>query len=63
MEIGPRLLRFPLTPYDGDTFSYESTHGNAAGRFGVIFAGSGAITSKVVVENLDTDRLGAFTRK
>ncbi|WP_267241203.1 serine hydrolase [Streptomyces sp. PR69] len=65
MELGPRTMRFPLTHYDGDTFSYESTGENAAGRFGVTFTvgeGAGARASKAVVENLDATGLGTFTR-
>ncbi|WP_175410267.1 serine hydrolase [Streptomyces sp. TRM64462] len=63
MELGPRPTRFRLFPYDGDTFSYESTGENAAGRFGVTFTtASGAQASKVVVENLDRTGLGTFTR-
>lgn len=64
MELGPRPLRFPLTPYDGDTFSYASTGENAAGRFGVTFTvpdGDGQAT-RVTVENLNRNGLGAFTR-
>lgn len=64
MDLGPRPTTFPLTPYNGDTFSYASTGENAAGRFAVAFTTApDARASKVTIENLDTTGLGTFTRR
>ncbi|MFJ3924265.1 serine hydrolase [Streptomyces sp. NPDC090022] len=57
LALGPKPLRFPLTHYDGDTFSFETTGENAVGRTGVFFK-----DGTVRVEYLDADRLGTFTR-
>ncbi|GLV84026.1 serine hydrolase [Streptomyces lavendulae subsp. lavendulae] len=58
LSLGPRPLRFPLTHYDGDTFSFVTTGENAVGRTGVTFA-----DGTVRVEYLDRDHLGTFTRQ
>ncbi|MER5733330.1 serine hydrolase [Streptomyces sp. NPDC002138] len=59
LSLGPKPLRFPLTHYDGDTFSFETTGENAVGRTGVTFA-----DGTVRVEYLDAGpgHLGTFTR-
>ncbi|MGW0366754.1 serine hydrolase [Streptomyces sp. NPDC002990] len=57
LSLGPKPLRFPLTHYDGDTFSFETTGENAVGRTGVTFA-----DGTVRVEYLDADRLGTFRK-
>ncbi|MFI5982806.1 serine hydrolase [Streptomyces sp. NPDC051555] len=59
LSLGPKPLRFPLTHYDGDTFSFETAGENAAGRTGVTFT-----DGKVRVEYLDAGpgHLGTFTR-
>uniref|UniRef100_A0AAU2JNF7 Serine hydrolase n=1 Tax=Streptomyces sp. NBC_00049 TaxID=2903617 RepID=A0AAU2JNF7_9ACTN len=56
LALGPKPLRFPLTHYDGDTFSFETTGENAVGRTGVTFA-----DGTLRVEYLDADHLGTFT--
>ncbi|GAA0291732.1 serine hydrolase [Streptomyces polychromogenes] len=58
LSLGPKPLRFPLTPYDGDTFSFETAGENAIGRTGVTFS-----DGKVRIEYLDAEHLGTFTRK
>ncbi|MET9700422.1 serine hydrolase [Streptomyces sp. NPDC006529] len=59
LSLGPRPQRFPLTHYDGDTFSFETTGENAVGRTGVTFA-----DGTVRIEYLDAGpgHLGTFTR-
>ncbi|MET9324515.1 serine hydrolase [Streptomyces sp. NPDC003038] len=57
LSLGPKPLRFPLTHYDGDTFSFETTGENAVGRTGVTFA-----DGTVRIEYLDANRLGTFTK-
>ncbi|GGW53314.1 serine hydrolase [Streptomyces xantholiticus] len=64
MELGPKPLRFPLTHYDGNTFSFVTVGENAVGRSGVMFTvDSGGKASKVRVESLDETGLGTFTRE
>lgn len=58
LALGPKPLRFPLTHYDGDTFSFETTGENAVGRTGVTFA-----DGTLRVEYLDADHLGTFTEQ
>ncbi|THA80625.1 serine hydrolase [Streptomyces sp. A0592] len=58
LALGPKPLRFPLTHYDGDTFSFETTGENAIGRTGVFFT-----DGKFRVEYLDENHLGTFTRQ
>ncbi|MFF5706996.1 serine hydrolase [Streptomyces sp. NPDC012794] len=58
LSLGPKPTRFPLTHYDGDTFSFETTGENAVGRTGVFFS-----DGTVRVEYLDQNRLGTFTQK
>ncbi|GGZ87313.1 serine hydrolase [Streptomyces subrutilus] len=58
LALGPKPLRFPLTHYDGDVFSFPTTGENAVGRTGVTFSGG-----SVRVEYLDADHLGTFTRR
>ncbi|WP_411106401.1 serine hydrolase [Streptomyces sp. cmx-4-9] len=57
LSLGPRPERFPLTHYDGGTFSFETRGENAVGRTGVTFA-----DGTLRVEYLDADHLGTFTR-
>ncbi|MFB0630130.1 serine hydrolase [Streptomyces sp. AB3(2024)] len=56
LSLGPGPLRFPLTHYDGDTFSFVTTGENAVGRTGVTFS-----NGTVRVEYLDENHLGTFT--
>lgn len=58
LALGPKPLRFPLTHYDGDTFSFVTAGENAVGRTGVIFA-----DGTLRIEYLDTEHLGTFTRQ
>ncbi|WP_030723413.1 serine hydrolase [Streptomyces sp. NRRL S-237] len=58
LALGPKPLRFPLTHYDGDTFSFVTTGENAIGRTGVIFT-----DGTLRVEYLDADHLGTFTQQ
>ncbi|MFG2982522.1 serine hydrolase [Streptomyces sp. NPDC048258] len=58
LALGPKPMLFPLTHYDGDTFSFETTGEMAAGRTGVTFA-----DGTVRVEYLDANHLGTFTQQ
>lgn len=62
MSLGPKPMRFRLTHYDGDTFSFETVGENATGLSGVTFKGGGQ-AAKVTVEAWDQDGLGTFTRR
>lgn len=57
LALGPKPLRFPLTHYDGDTFSFVTAGENAVGRTGAIFA-----DGTLRIEYLDAEHLGTFTR-
>ncbi|MFF3322162.1 serine hydrolase [Streptomyces sp. NPDC002889] len=64
MHLGPDTMRFRLTHYDGDTFSFRTVGENAAGLFGVTFTGDvDGKAAKVRVESLDRNGLGTFTRE
>ncbi|MFE2528681.1 serine hydrolase [Streptomyces sp. NPDC059382] len=58
LALGPKPLRFPLTHYDGDVFSFETVGENAVGRTGVTFS-----DGTLRVEYLDADHLGTFTEQ
>ncbi|MEV7174798.1 serine hydrolase [Streptomyces sp. NPDC093224] len=58
LALGPEPQRYPLTHYDGDTFSFVTAGENAVGRTGVTFA-----DGTLRVEYLDADGLGTFTRR
>ncbi|MEE1751583.1 serine hydrolase [Streptomyces sp. SP18CS02] len=63
VRLGPERTRFPLTHYDGDTFSFATTGENAVGLTGVGFTvGNGSTADKVRVEYLDENGLGTFVR-
>jgi len=64
MKQGPNPLAYPLIHYDHDTFYYQTTGENAVGLSGVTFTidGTGK-ASRVLVENLDKNGLGTFTRQ
>jgi len=68
LSLGPVPQVFPLTHWDGDTFSYLPTGENAAGITAVTFAGgSGGSPATVNIENLNgvpviTPTLGTFQR-
>ncbi|UUU42839.1 serine hydrolase [Streptomyces sp. NBC_00162] len=58
LALGPKPMLFPLTHYDGDTFSFETTGEMAVGRTGVTFA-----DGTLRVEYLDANHLGTFTEQ
>ncbi|MFE3284157.1 DUF3471 domain-containing protein, partial [Streptomyces sp. NPDC059233] len=58
LSLGPKPLRYRLTHYEGDTFSFETTGENAVGRTGVFFS-----DGTLRVEYLDANHLGTFTRR
>ncbi len=64
LKLGPKLEAFPLGHYDGNVFFYQPTGENAYGLSGVTFTiGIDGKATSVVVENLDTEKQGTFTRK
>lgn len=63
LQLGPKPMRFRLTHYDGDTFSFATTGENAVGLTGVTFTvGDRDTAAKARVEYLDQNGLGTFTR-
>ncbi|MFD4657833.1 serine hydrolase [Kitasatospora sp. NPDC058444] len=63
MSLGPDNLQFPLQHYAGDVFSFQTRGENAVGLSGVTFTvGADGRATKVVVEQLDREGLGTFTR-
>lgn len=63
LRLGPKPMRFRLTHYDGDTFSFATRGENAVGLTGVTFTvGDRDTAEKVRVEYLDANGLGTFTR-
>lgn len=64
MILGPGRTVFPLTPYDRDTFTYETVGENAVGRSGVTFTvGPAGKAARVIVENLNIHDDGVFARQ
>jgi CubicO group peptidase (beta-lactamase class C family) len=63
MVLGPRNVEFPLTHWDGNTFSYVPVGEDASGLQAVTFTiGADGRAATFVVENFNTDKLGTFTR-
>ncbi|MHA7290380.1 serine hydrolase [Arthrobacter sp. MDT3-24] len=65
MRLGPpgSPTTFPLTHFDGDTFSFESIGENANGLAGALFEGAGSGSSpSVTLDFYDRTGLGTFTR-
>ena len=63
MTLGPEPVVLLLTHWDGDTFSYEPTGENAVGISAVTFTmGPDGQATTVLVEFLDANGLGTFTR-
>jgi len=62
LEMGPKNRTFPLTHWDGDTFTFPVTDENAPpGTISkAVFAGSPSATMNL--EYFDSDKLGTFTR-
>ncbi|MEO8927485.1 MAG: serine hydrolase, partial [Caulobacteraceae bacterium] len=64
MALGPEPLNFPLTHYDRDTFTYQTTGENAVGASGVTFTiGPDGKAAGVTIENLNIHGDGVFARK
>jgi hypothetical protein len=61
--LGPQHKSFPLTHWDGDTFSFMPSGENAAGVAGITFAFPAGAThaKKLTVDYLNEDGLGTFT--
>ncbi|HEY5812149.1 MAG TPA: serine hydrolase, partial [Terrimicrobiaceae bacterium] len=61
---GPLRKRFPMKHWDGNTFIYTDPGiENATGTSGIFFTiGPDGVASKVVVEDLDDNDTGTFTR-
>ncbi len=65
LKMGPagNPTTFPLTHFDGDTFSFESIGENGNGLAGALFAGNGGGTApSVTLDFYDKTGLGTFTR-
>jgi CubicO group peptidase (beta-lactamase class C family) len=65
MRMGPSgsLTTFPLTHFDGDTFSFESIGENGNGLAGALFAeANGGSSPSVTLDFYDRTGLGTFTR-
>ncbi|MDF0645165.1 MAG: serine hydrolase [Nitrospira sp.] len=63
MRQGPNKSAYPLTRYDHDRLYYETAGENAVSWSGVTFTvGVDGNAAGVVVENLNQDGLGMFTR-
>jgi hypothetical protein len=63
LRLGPHRTPSLLRHWDRDVFTYQPIGENAAGPSGVTFqVGPGQTASSVVVENLDVDGQGTFTR-
>ncbi len=64
MQAGPRPMEFPLTHYDANTFTFETTGENMSGLSGAIFdVPDGSSTAATVnVPAWDHNGLGTFTR-
>jgi CubicO group peptidase (beta-lactamase class C family) len=66
IEMGPRKMRFPLAPWDGDTFVIEHVlEFTMAGEKSLarFSAGADGKASSVKIDLLNADGLGTFTRK
>ncbi len=63
MLQGPKKMPFALRHYSRDVFFYETAGENAVGLSGVTFAiGANGKAASVMVENLNNEGLGTFTR-
>ena len=64
LTIGPKGLNAPLTPFDGDMFSWLAPGGNADGISAVTFAGSGSAgqATQLTLEMIPRFDLGVLTR-
>lgn len=62
MLLGPQLKAFPLSHWDGNTFAFYPTGENAVGISSVTFSTRGNRAQSMVVEYLNENKLGTFTR-
>jgi CubicO group peptidase (beta-lactamase class C family) len=62
MLLGPHAQAFPLEHWDGNTFSYYPRGENAVGVSSVTFSVNGSRARSLVVEYLNAEKLGTFTR-
>jgi CubicO group peptidase (beta-lactamase class C family) len=62
MVLGPRHEEFPLAHWTGNTFAYMPRGENALGISAVTFAVANGQATSVVVENLNQEKLGTFSR-
>jgi len=63
LELGPKKELFPLMHFDGNVFTYQPIGENAYGLSGVTFTiGADGKAANVLVENLDINGQGTFTR-
>jgi hypothetical protein len=65
MTLGPtaKPTTFPLTAYDGDTFTFQSIGENASGTSGAIFKpGTDGRAGAVTLTFYDDRGLGTFMR-
>ena len=64
LRIGPKMNSFALRHWDRDVFAYQPPGEMAGGPSGVTFwVGPGRKAARVVVENLDIQGQGTFTRR
>jgi CubicO group peptidase (beta-lactamase class C family) len=64
MLAGPKPMDFPLTHFDGNTFTFETTGENMSGLSGAIFdvPGGTSTAATVTIPAWDHNGLGTFTR-
>jgi hypothetical protein len=63
LRLGPKRNSFALRHWDRDVFAYQPEGEMAGGLSGVTFwVGPGRQATRVVVENLDIQGQGTFTR-
>ena len=60
---GPKKMRFPMTHWNRDTFTYPTAGENSVGTAGIIFTiGPDGRAQRVLIENLNIHGQGAFER-
>ena len=63
-DVNSIKITFALKHYDRDVFTYQTTGENAVGTPGVYLTiGADRKAKTVLVENLNVDKQGVFTRK
>ncbi|HYX51363.1 MAG TPA: DUF3471 domain-containing protein, partial [Ktedonobacteraceae bacterium] len=64
LKLGPKQVEYPMGHYDGNIFYYQPTGENAYGLSGVTFTiGENKKATSVLIENLNVESPGTFTRK